>query len=110
MSSCLVVLTTVPSPKVARHLASVLLKKRIASCVNISSGWESHYWWKGKRERAREIMLVIKTRAPLYTDLEKTIRKNHPYTIPEIIAISIQKGSKDYLDWVIRETAQPRSR
>jgi len=97
------VLTTVPTRRKARQLAALLLEKKLAACINISSQIESHYWWNHKKERGREYLLFIKTKVSAFTRLERMIRKNHPYAVPEIIALSIQKGSRKYLDWLSRE-------
>ncbi len=83
----------------------MLLEKRLAACVNISAPVESHYWWKDKKERAREVMLFIKTRATLFSKLEKVIRRSHSYAVPEIIEIPILKGNRAYLNWIKKETA-----
>ncbi|MBI3313545.1 MAG: divalent-cation tolerance protein CutA [Candidatus Omnitrophica bacterium] len=104
MGSHLLILSTVPNLKEARSLASVLLEKKLAACVNISPGVESHYRWKGKKEKSREVMLFIKTREALFGKLEKTLRENHSYEVPEIIALPIQRGSKKYLNWLAKET------
>ena len=97
------VLSTAPNIKKARQLAGLLVSKRLAACVQIVPGLESHYRWKGKTEASKEILLIIKTRASLYKPLEKAILKNHPYEVPEIICLSIAQGSKTYLDWISEE-------
>jgi periplasmic divalent cation tolerance protein len=106
VAAYLLVLSTVPSLKEARRLASFLLEKRLTACVNISPLSESHYWWKGKKERAREFLLLIKTRETLFKKLEKELRENHSYSVPEIITLSITGGSKKYLNWIARETSR----
>ncbi|HOW87140.1 MAG TPA: divalent-cation tolerance protein CutA [Candidatus Omnitrophota bacterium] len=97
------VLTTVPKISKARSLAGLLISKRLAACVQILPGLESHYRWRGKKETAKEILLLIKTRASAYKKLEKAILQNHPYEVPEIVAFPITKGSKTYLDWIDAE-------
>ena len=97
------VLSTAPNIKKARQLAGLLVSKRLAACVQIVPGLESHYRWKGKTEASKEILLIIKTRASLYRPLEKAILKNHPYEIPEIICLPVTQGSKTYLDWISEE-------
>lgn len=86
--------------KKARELAGLLVSKKLAACVSIVPGLESHYVWKGKRERSKEVLLLIKTKTLAYKALEKTLLKHHPYEVPEIIALPITKGSKTYLDWL----------
>ncbi len=99
----LCVLTTVPKISKARSLAGLLVSKQLAACVQILPGLESHYRWRGKKEAAKEILLLIKTRASAYKRLEKTILQNHPYEVPEIVAFPITKGSKAYLGWINKE-------
>lgn len=90
--------------KKARHLAGLLISRRLAACVQILPGLESHYRWEGKKETSKEILLLIKTRRLLYKRLEKTILANHPYKVPEIICLPITRGSKTFLDWISQET------
>ena len=98
------VLSTVPNIKKARQLAGLLVSKRLAACIQILPGLESHYRWKGKKETSKEVLLLIKTRASLYKKLEAAILKNHPYEVPEIVCLPITKGSKAYLRWISKET------
>ncbi|MDD5226368.1 MAG: divalent-cation tolerance protein CutA [Candidatus Omnitrophica bacterium] len=99
------VLSTVPGIKKARQLAGLLVSKRLAACVQILSGLESHYRWKGKKETSQEALLLIKTKASIYKKLEKILLKNHPYEVPEIICLPITRGSQSYLDWISGEVA-----
>lgn len=102
--AALIVLTAVPNLKEARQLSALLLKKKLAACVQISSPVESHYRWKGKNVKSREWQLWIKTRASLYSKVEKNLRENHSYDVPEILAIPVSKGNRSYLDWLQAET------
>lgn len=97
------VLSTVPSIKKARTIAGLLLFRRLAACVQILPGLESHYRWRGKKETSREVLLLIKTQVSKYKVLEKVLLENHPYEVPEIICLPITKGSKPYLDWISKE-------
>jgi len=98
------VLSTAPNIKEARQLAGLLVSKRLAACVQLLTGLESHYRWKGMKETSREVLLLIKTRASLYKKLEAAILKNHPYEVPEIVCLPITKGSRSYLDFIAAET------
>jgi len=102
--SCQIVLTTAPTLKEARYIASALLDSKLAACVTILPGAEAHYPWRGKRERSKELVLLIKSRAKLFDRIRKTIQKNHTYAVPEILALSVSKGSPDYLAWIKQET------
>jgi len=96
-----VVLVTCGSLDEARKIAKVVVEKRLAACVNvISAPVESVYWWKGKVESAKEILLVIKTTALRLKDLEKEIAKAHSYEMPEFLVLGVIGGSKKYLGWL----------
>lgn len=103
-SGFLLVFSTAPNQKAAVKIADFLLDRKLASCVNISAPINSLYLWKGKKERAKEVLLLIKTRKSLYPKLQQSILKMHPYEVPEIIGISLNAGSPDYLSWVYHET------
>lgn len=98
---CLV-LCTCPDAESARALAHLLVASRLAACVNIIPGLVSVYGWQDRIETAQEHLLLVKTTldAGGYTRLEALIRQHHPYEIPEIIAIPIERGSSDYLGWI----------
>ncbi len=99
------VLSTVPGIKKARVLAGLLVSQRLAACVQILPGLESHYRWRGRKETSQEVLLLIKTRMSSYKKLEKTLLENHPYEVPEIICLPITKGNRSYLDWISKEVA-----
>jgi periplasmic divalent cation tolerance protein len=96
---CLV-LCSCPDAKTARELAGVLVEQRLAACVNILPGVTSVYAWEGRIETTEEQLLLIKTMAGHYLALEACIKQRHPYDVPEIIAVPIERGSADYLDWL----------
>jgi len=104
MKKFILVLTTVPDQKRGLEMARTLVEERLAACVTISPACQSVYWWEDRIAEDREYVLHIKTRATLYPTLEKRIKGLHPYQIPEIIALPIQKGSTDYLNWIDEET------
>src|SRR5687768_13305402 len=82
-----VVMVTAPDLKTARRIARAALKKKLAACANLIPGLESHYWWKGKLESSREILLLLKTDRKKVAALEGTIRSVHPYETPEFITL-----------------------
>jgi periplasmic divalent cation tolerance protein len=98
------VLTTVTEKKAGQEIGRILVEERLAACVTISSASRSVYRWEGKICNEPEYMLVIKTRKALFSRLEARIKAIHPYKVPEIIALSIEKGSADYLGWLGKET------
>ncbi len=99
MKFCLV-LSTVPSPKIARKLALALVQNRLAACVNVIDDLASFFWWQGQADKARESLLVIKTAKSLFPRLVKFLKKQHPYQVPEIISLPIGKGNSEYLRWM----------
>ena len=99
------VLSTVSNIKKARKLAGLLISRRLAACVQMLPGLESHYRWQGKKETSKEVLLVIKTQISAYKRLEKTLLENHPYKVPEIVCLPIIRGSKTYLAWLSAEMA-----
>jgi len=95
-----VVLSTAPSLVVARRLSSLLLRKKLAGCINILPKLESHYLWKGKKQKTSETLLIIKTTAKRMPELKKQLIAAHPYDVPEIIALPVHDGFKPYLNWL----------
>ena len=104
-----VVLVTAPDLKTARRLADAALRQRLAACANLIPGLESHYWWGGKIESSREVLLLFKTRASRLRRLELLILAEHPYDTPEFVAFQLTAGTKRYLAWLERETKQEPS-
>ena len=102
--SHIIVFITIDTPANAQKLADKLLTARKAACVNIIPQVSSQYWWQGKIEKADEVMLVVKTRAVFLDELIALVKQNHPYTVPEIIALPIIGGNPDYLSWLDSET------
>ncbi len=100
MSTILLVYCTCPDRKIALELARHLVEQGLAACVGISAPQTSVYLWKGKLETEQECQLTIKTTVDRYQDLEDALRTRHPYELPEIIAVPIQHGLPEYLQWV----------
>ena len=98
------VLMMAPAGHATRKIVDAVLKARLAACVNVVPGVRSAYWWKGKREAARESLLIVKTRRSLLPRLEKAVKAVHPYDVPEIIALPIVRGNASYLAWLAAET------
>jgi len=94
------VLVTAPDLKAARTLARAALASRLAACANLLPGIESHYWWQGKVESSGEVLLILKTTRTKLLALKQLILARHPYDTPEFVALSLDTGSKRYLDWL----------
>ena len=96
----LVVLTTCATPAEAEGLASALVERRLAACVNAVADVVSTFRWHGAVQRERETLLVIKTTEARLAAIEAVIQERSGYELPEMIAIPVEGGSKRYLDWV----------
>ena len=88
----------------APKIADVLLTRRKAACVNIVPGVNSLFWWDDKLDSAQESLLIVKTTAPMLNDIVTLVKEVHSYDVPEIIALPIVGGNRDYLEWINRET------
>lgn len=100
MKAFLQVTTTTETKEQAEKIAKHLVETKLAACVQIVGPITSTYHWKGKVENAQEWLCLIKTREDLYNKVEAAIKRLHPYETPEIIAVPIVKGSKEYLNWI----------
>lgn len=100
----LFVITNLPDQASAETLAAHLVESRLAACVNLLAPCKSVYQWQGKVEQAMEYPLLIKTTQARYAEVEAAIREQHPYELPEIIALPLAAGLPAYLDWVRNET------
>ena len=98
--SHLLVVTTCPDRESADVLAHGLVAEGLAACVNILPAARSVYRWKGAVEMADEHILLVKTRADRYADVEAAILARHPYELPEILGVPIEVGLAAYLAWV----------
>jgi periplasmic divalent cation tolerance protein len=100
MTNGVVGLVTCTSRAQARKVARTILTGRLAACVNVVGGLESHYWWQGKLERAQECLLLIKTTRDQTRAVAEAVRAAHSYEVPEIIFVPIAGGERRYLKWL----------
>ncbi|HEY8069775.1 MAG TPA: divalent-cation tolerance protein CutA [Burkholderiales bacterium] len=107
--SILLVLTNLPDRAAAERLAEALIEKRVAACVNILAPCLSVFRWKNDVQHDEEHPMLIKTTAERYPELEAAIRAGHPYELPEIVAVPIERGLPAYLEWVAAETSDRRA-
>lgn len=103
----LIVLTTLPDEETAVAIAERLVEQNLAACVNISGEITSVYRWNGQIQNDKECQLAIKTTRERYPALQTWLTRQHPYNIPEILALPIAEGLPDYLKWV--ETCTEKS-
>jgi periplasmic divalent cation tolerance protein len=104
MTNFIQVLTAIGSKDDAQKIAASAVGKRLAACAQVIGPITSTYWWQGAIETAEEWLCLLKTREDLYTDLEQDIRANHPYDVPEIVAMPVVAGNASYLAWILGET------
>ena len=95
-----IVLSTTGSADEAHKIARHLVEHRLAACVNIVPAVESIYRWQGKLESSEEWLLLIKTSAGRFAEVRDAIRRLHSYDLPECVAVSVEDGSADYLEWI----------
>ena len=100
MNKYVVVLSTAGSARQAQRIAKLLLKRKVAGCVNLIPRIDSWYWWQGRIEHGKEFLLVIKTSSRHLNELGRLLKANHSYQTPELIALPIQWGDRSYLGWL----------
>ena len=98
---------TCPDAGTARRIATALVERRLAACVNIIAGVQSVYRWQDKVETGNEHLLVIKCSSDAYAALEQAVTELHPDELPEIVAVSIKAGLPGFLDWINNNSRQP---
>lgn len=104
MTNFIQVFTTTARKQEAQQIAQTLVEERLAACVQILGPITSTYRWQGTIETSEEWLCLIKTRQELYAQLEASIRRVHPYEVPEILALPVVAGSPSYLAWLETET------
>ncbi len=108
MTDAIIVLTTVDSEDLAERIASDLLERRLAACVNIISSVRSIYRWKDKIHDDREMVLMIKTLAHNFLEVRDRIRAIHTYELPEILAYPVAAADEKALDWITASVKERR--
>ena len=104
-NQAILVYTTVADRDAASGLAELLVEARLAACVHVVPGIRSVYRWQGKIQRDEEVQLVIKSEVSRFDAIAALLREHHPYELPEILSVRVDRGSHEYLDWIIRETS-----
>ena len=102
-ASKVVVLIPTTTEEEAHSIAELLLNQRRAACVNIVPRVDSLFWWQDKLDSAQESLLIVKTKASVLNEIVRLVKENHSYDIPEIIALPIVGGNRNYLEWIDRE-------
>ena len=106
MTDYIQVITTTENREDADRIAKSLVDARLAACVQIDGPITSTYRWNGRIETSPEWRCVVKTRRDLFEQIDRAIRKIHPYDVPQILAAPILAGNPAYLDWLEGELTQ----
>ncbi len=96
----IIVMVTVDSEEQAKRISDILLERRLVACVNRIGSVESFYWWKGKVDYGRELLLLMKSRGELLEEIVRLVKGNHSYEVPEVVAVPVIGGNADYLRWI----------
>lgn len=104
----IVIFVTASNNKEARKIAKALIGNKLAACVNILDKIKSFFWWQGKINKADEALLIIKSRKEKLPKIIKTVKSIHSYDVPEIIALPIIDGERNYLRWLDDSLREPR--
>ena len=96
----IVILITAKDKEEAQKIADSLVEAKLVACVNIVPQIQSVFWWQGKVDRSPESLLIVKTQKSLFQKVVKQVKSIHSYSVPEIIALPIIAGNKDYLNWI----------
>ncbi len=102
----ILVFCTCPDDDTAQALAQHLVERRLAACVNLLPPMRSVYRWQGQIEQSQEVQLLIKTCGDRLQALSAAITEQHPYDVPEILAVSASAGLPPYLDWIRAQTRE----
>ena len=103
MKKYILITTTFNNVQEAKKVIDILISKRLVSCCQLSN-INSTYHWQGKIVTDQEYLLQMKSKKELFKEVEQTIKNNHSYETPQIVAYDIVEGSKEYLDWIEQET------
>ncbi len=96
----ILVIVSAANKKEAEKIAQAAVKKKLAACANILPNIKSFFWWQGRIDNASEVLIFLKTTRAKFEKLRKAIKSIHSYDVPEIIALPIVAGDKNYLEWI----------
>jgi len=100
MTDARIVLSTAGSREEAERIATALMERRLAACVNMVPQLRSIYRWEGKVEQAEEVLLIIKTSADRFPSVRDAVESLHSYDVPECVCLTVEDGSEKYLKWI----------
>jgi periplasmic divalent cation tolerance protein len=105
MTDYILVFITASSEKEGEKIADILVKEKLAACVNLIGGMKSTFRWKGQVSSEMEALLIAKTKDRLFEKLKKRVLELHSYEVPEILALPVLVGFEKYLNWIKKETS-----
>jgi periplasmic divalent cation tolerance protein len=91
---------TCPDTETAKKISMILLEERLIACANILPGMESLYWWEGKIDSAKEVVLILKSTTIVSSRIIARVESLHPYNTPCILTLPIENGSESYIRWL----------
>ncbi len=103
-TSAIVILCTAPDAASAARIANALVEEKLAACVNLLPGLTSYFRWEGKVQREAEVLMVIKAPRANFEPICARVKALHPYTVPELIALTVDASTPDYLAWLTENT------
>lgn len=98
------VYVTYPDKKLAKAISKALIEARLVACANIMDSHESMYWWDGVVQKTKEIAVIYKTRRELFEGVEAKVKALHPFDVPCIVSLPVEKGQQDFVNWVREQT------
>lgn len=102
-AAALVVLTTLASEGDARAFVTALVTARLVACGTLLPGARSIYRWEGQVKEEGEVVVLLKTDASRWDALRAAVRERHPYELPELLALRVERGLDRYLAWLTSE-------
>jgi periplasmic divalent cation tolerance protein len=96
----IIIIVTTAGREEAETIVQHLLETRLIACANIISPVSSHFRWSGKIEKAEECLILMKSRRDMFEKLLETVKALHSYEVPEILALPVVEGSKNYMEWL----------
>ena len=106
----ILIYTTLPTLDEAKRVGDALVAARLAACVNMFPGMISIFEWKGARDEANEVAMIIKTRASLAEAVLRETKRLHPYELPALLVLPTEGGSAEYCGWIVSQTRSPEPR
>lgn len=109
MTNCCLVYVTASTREEAQLLGRIAVEERLAACANLLGSIESYYHWQGKFEVGNENLVILKTTRDQVPALTKRLLSLHSYSCPAIVAVPIDGGNGEFIDWIRNEVEHPRS-